>query len=685
LKLTDSQREDLDRLFEFVLTLVVKDEWQAEANETVESARLAYEYMDAILGVDGRTEAERQLLISSYVEPNPYYKKLQDDHGISPFEARSAKNFQILSYERFILPQARYAVFLDEYYKVMRYFTAVLYTKAFESDLLYPNFCRLYITMMAILRYLDASMDQTGNIDFLSSSALENMLKSHGLGILTTLPAVYQRKVLKNLTELIRFKGTTTAIERIVDLFGFSGVFIYRHYLFKDYPRDEAGAIVDWSSPDIRFLKIRHDAEDVEREIPDAASDSYDFFTGRDPYWQCSREELLAKDFNLLATKYISIGSTLDFVGTALELSYFRTLINRIETTGIPAHLQFLNEKISAEEIKVYDALIAAQILVTRFLGFNDTIITSETGVATVYGYSFDQADKFEIDGVSDVVDPATLPKADEQAFIETYRRNNIYRRAFERITAGTQDYETYKELARIHKVKFIAQYQSAVFDGFATYSAYLLTRNPDLHKYVEEALVLTEDQDVDVEATRNIIVDRLSEIVTSLDNYLDLEDGALNIFASANSALVDQIKVYMRQVVQLFKSYTVDLRDFVVTYMVKGDPFNTGIHWRERKTLTSELWKADDASEHAYDRFSIIIPVQRGTIDHMVFEDELWITSRVRKRDDAAFSDDRTITASTARADLLPLSDDRKTHGFFQRADGLTGMHDTFTITVIP
>src|SRR5699024_1761576 len=92
---------DLKNVIRFAEGIVIKDNRLSSQYETNASLFAANSYMNAVenhKGIYGTnlTELERTSIINGYKESNPYYIYLKTKFGVSPLEARRARDFHII-------------------------------------------------------------------------------------------------------------------------------------------------------------------------------------------------------------------------------------------------------------------------------------------------------------------------------------------------------------------------------------------------------------------------------------------------------------------------------------------------------------------------------------------------------------------------------------------------------------
>ena len=199
-----------------------------------------------IIGRDGEPTAEpnpeRHLASVPFQgEHNLYYRHLVVDHGISPFTSRTTGQFEVLNTEKppdvdglddFSIRQ-----FISIHSECAKIFKRTIYNDVYASDPLYLDFCRLFITWMAIIRTLNERTRITADIDHMGRYDLVNLLYSYGFYDLNKMTDVYQRRFLKQVNTLLASKGTDKVLRDILNIFKLGrSLRVWRHNLVKYYP-----------------------------------------------------------------------------------------------------------------------------------------------------------------------------------------------------------------------------------------------------------------------------------------------------------------------------------------------------------------------------------------------------------------------------------------------------------------
>ena len=383
-------REDVDELTNlasYISGLIIKDEQMAEEAETDRSLKMADRYIRAIEGTLNKARSfEINAIIKNYAESNEDYKGLQDFYNIPPYNARKAKDREIItSLNSSSLSLADQGLFQKCYYDTLNYYRNVTYTRAFSNQDYNFEFFNWYLVFSAALKFINSKMDHYFDVDTYDKTKLKNGFISWGLDYFDDFPMVYQKKIYRAINDLVRSKGTNEVFLRIKQLFEFAGLDVHTYHLGKT--ADET---------DLRFYQtpIGEDPDFVNnKKIP------YEDITETDPYWRADKDDILKTDFNPIATKYISVDAVIDVMENSKKLSYLVTYLNEILIHNesllegpmlrdrglsrteaqskygiIDESFNFRDSVVSSGKISIFNTLIALTVLVMKRMKWDDTI-----------------------------------------------------------------------------------------------------------------------------------------------------------------------------------------------------------------------------------------------------------------------------------------------------------------------
>jgi len=611
---------ELEKLHGFVLSLVIKNEELADKYETVKTSKKAYDFLDAFyLNKVFPNEHVRQEILNSYIEQNKYYLDLYNDEGVDVAYARISRDYAILKYSPIYLDERETALFLELYHSTLTYFFKVLYTPAFKAHEFNREFITLMILFITMERYITSKMRFALDVDFFNQDQLENMFATFGLPVFRDLPLKYQRRLLKNINGLLMNKGTNKAIINIVNLFGFENIQLMKFYLVKMF-NPGSDHKINWADPDLKFAKVPIENENVEEYLPKASLYDFEGITSGDPFWHASKAEIINHSFNYLETKYLGLEVNVSMLEHVMQLSYFVNMLRHLEEkcknesqfTGKLDLLTIFNTEYSLSPIRIHDIVIALQFLILKLHRFVDYINYEPSSVKSVYGYNFEDIEEYAVNGsnfkkvenfdrFSNVF---TDEKISKDSFVDTFLNNREYREAFENVMIETKNYKQFKEMRNLWKLKFTVEYSRGIFDGYEKYSDIIKENNLEFYNKLQAPESLEEEDRM------RFYNNHINLLTGILDNYLDSDQ--MDFFLKSSIFTYETIKRYISDLIRIFKSYTIDLKDINILYLSDSRLFNTVkifeesywkievsyadfIEYRESVKKTTEIQSIDD------------------------------------------------------------------------------------------
>lgn len=522
---------------------------------------------------------------------------------VSFFEARSAKPFYILNYEKYIFEEERAKKFIELYYESMVYVLSAVYNDAFKGHGYYDNFISLLIVFITMQKFINAQLDYAIRKDFYDLESIKNTFLSYGLPFFEEIPLKYQRRIVKNINQLLKYKGTNKVLVDIVSLFGFQNIELFKYYLVKDFKRGVNNQIVvDLEDPknsyELKFAQVPLDTKDVSAALQqDFLYQTYESVVKDDPFWGNGNEneygideefknEILEAEFNYVNTKYISMNTMFNMAQLSFEACYYFNLINTLESKGLMDEMRFTSNQIkhSGNFIKVFDAVTGVYMLLFRRFGYDDNIIYTPTSVGSIFGFDFDtdleelkeriiekarvRMDDRTFEFNPDLLSPQELRLLDQpnedmrkEAMIEMFFKNREYDTFLKEKIKKTKSYQEYKALTEIYKYNMYSEsisdlYANGPQDVYKTYSDYLKDKDIELYDFC------------DLNATdKEGIIRAIDTLLMSLEAYFNSEEFEY-IFSSLTNISGELIKQYMRQIVNIFKAYTVELHKINIYYV---------------------------------------------------------------------------------------------------------------------
>ncbi|QPI17046.1 hypothetical protein [Staphylococcus phage vB_StaM_SA1] len=410
---TEEDLENLDDVIKYCQGLIIKDQTMADKLETNDSMVESDLYIRAKNDTldEQYSIFDKDSIIRTYKERNPYYGKLKNLYDIDPYDSRNTSDFQIIKVLNKTLDKKEEALLLESYSESVEYFKKVTYTKAFNNQIYYREMFYMYLINSTIHRYINKTMYRIFDIDRYTKRDLKNAFISNGLDYFDEFPLEYQRRTYKKLNELIRNKGTDEIFPIIEEIFSIKSIDINKYYLAK-HPDD------------LKFYKTK-----VGENLNPYTDNQYGYneIIDLDPYWRNTKEEVMDKAFNVIQTKYLSTDAVIDIINNSKSLSFLYSLINLMkEDKNIIEDDSFnmTNSRISSRKFNVFDGIVTLNTLVINYIKWNDRIKNDKN--MNIYGYNFNSDIKETIDDIRSYIYSRQFDKNDYTDFARELNFLNI-------------------------------------------------------------------------------------------------------------------------------------------------------------------------------------------------------------------------------------------------------------------
>lgn len=583
----EEDKELVSKLMEFGANLIIVDKILAQQLETHESNYAASDYLDAYFNISNISykNDDRARIMSNYKDLNPYYALLQNQYGIDPAVARTAKHLTILKANSNALSQSEEELFYDCYYESLNYYNNVIGTKAFRVNEREPNFTKVFLVWSAIIKFISASMDSFFDIDNYDEKTLKNAFISLGLDYFDGMPIAYKRNLLKKIHDIISNKGTNECFLDILSVFDEDTVEIHNYYLVKKFNKtiDEKTGKT-YYTPDIQFYKTP-----FMKKLDINNDEEIDFveFTMNDRYWQATKEEIINKDFNVVKTNYLSVNSAIDVYNNSLTYSYFFNFLEKAIANGKLANTNIYYNKVTSDSFTLFEGFVALFSLSMRINGYKDTIVNDVDVSNYVYGYSqtlnAGSADYVEINELileikNELDTNDQIPSAEKgeirsfinsfsidrlnnknyqlKEFLEVFYTNEKLRKELEKLMANTGNYRIFKSLNRLREIEMRTTCNKNLFKNYSTYSEYLKYNNYSLYNYIQ---IGSYDTSEDLYLA---VKEKINDLITAITGELYNADLNTAISRNSFSGLNRYIDYYIKTLIHLFKPYSAEIRD---------------------------------------------------------------------------------------------------------------------------
>ena len=576
-QLSNSSKNQISVLIDFIANMEFKDEVKADKFETASSARAASEYIAAVQGLDNLSDIERQNIISNYIEENEYYQQLFLKHDISYIDARLAEDLDIIKIDGAQAIKYSYLMGYRTLYKeVLKSFYRTNYVKAYETKDNYRNMCLMAMNLMTLLNILAKWLEQPFDIDLMDAEQLDRFMISFGIPFFINLPLKFRRLIARNLNRLITGKGTDKVIIDILDIFNFKNIEVFKYHLVRDAI---AGTELedqnkDWMlegeeySPMFYSHNIRTPSLNQAIRQEEYRKHDVTVLTTNDEQWNVPEEEIVTLNFEAVQTKLFSIETGFEIAKESMNTVFIMNLIKRVRTEYNDLNMLRLSiPSISQYPIDLQDILVAIQILTNDFNGTVDAISYSEETITGIYEYSTRNDPALDaslfppLDSSISLKEIGQIGTLDANTILEANEINFGIHTSIEEELKRETNYGRYRKLQEIYNAKFIGKLNYELYSGVSTYYEYLEEANPDLAKVIADIRAIDED-----DVRRYTLEEKLIELIEYITEYMD---GFEWFFSSTSLSILSS---YLRKAIDTFKSFTVTMRDLQIVILIREE-----------------------------------------------------------------------------------------------------------------
>ena len=536
-------------------------------------------------------------LLDKIYEANPSYKYIRfiGKRRIDSHKARKAFNFSIL-----YIPMSDSIEVYNKFVEAIElnrvYFLQTLYSEAQKIDSEY------YDKTVMFLIIINSMMDVIGSTqqflidrEIFDLRTVKYILEANGVEYFPDIPLKYQKRLVKNLNTLIKYKATDKNIVDICNLFGFDDIEIFKYYLYKQRKIDSNGDYLsienengeDDSNYELKFIRVPID-DILDNHIRDTTSHmNYDDIVQTDKSWNGPydasyvKSMILNNEFTTIKSKYMSIDTVTEMTKLSFELSYFISMImnKNVSKDKLTIKISSLDSNI---EFNIVDVFVYLYALMYIYYDIEDSILDTSTKVMYIMGFNFEtdlselatyvaqQGFTLEELGVDGFISPRDGIFTFSQLLTIYTKNKNIYNHIVKCMN-NANNYRIYKVYKYIYDALMVTELNNSIYtldDGTIapTYTAYLEYKNPILYDSIMD---IQDINDLSLKQTK--IGEMINNICDLIYYYLGTTD-LRYIFSNLPTVSVDYIKQYMYKVVNFFKSYRIDLLDIGTIYKLSEE-----------------------------------------------------------------------------------------------------------------
>lgn len=526
--------------------------------------------------------------------PKRLYLKYLGSNKIDIVTARNAKNFAILKVPNGIT-ETVWNSFSFIYEQCREYFMTCIYITEYRHTIdYYDNFIGLCIMVMAVQQMIMRVIKTAIERDFYDEYCIKLLFESYGVPYDSHMDSYTKRQLMQNLNLLIQNKGTNKVIFDIASILGYDRIKVYKYFLMKTRKWDINNLPVEVTKKDpitgeqipdneamfdVNFQKIYLDDIDTYTSfLSQNNNSSYGEVVESDPFWVEDDElmkELYDTEYNYVETKYMGISISYRMTNVLFENIYLlRMILDKKEQ--IPSITLDLPKISLYSPISLFDSVVTLCAMCCKQNGLKGNILTTPSKILHVMGFNFEKdfsLIKKEI-RENPYLDDSLCNFFSESESFGRYTAemvNNLFKDfcdlydvIVEKMST-TNDINVYYAYKNLYNALYYTKENESIFNvgtkddpHYAeTFLDYLKVKNPLLYD-----LVNNTNKDELAEYANHIIT-KIMKIIPDLRTLG---------FFTGHSQTMENMLINL---IRFFKSYTTDIIDFQVIYIMDMRPEN--------------------------------------------------------------------------------------------------------------
>lgn len=518
--------------------------------------------------------------------PNKVYLNYLGINKLDLYRIRSANNLSIIKIDKLSTPDKLFEEFMTVYEQSREYFMNAIFIKEYAALYEYYENMMGFLVMVNTIKMIMTKIFKNGiDRDFYDLVSIVKIFNAYNIPYIKDFTLEQQRIILRNINKLIRIKSTDKVLVEICSLLGMGDINIYRYYLLKTHKRDEGTGkpvfkykqnllgeqVLDKEKMyNLKFAKVDIDETNIGLALTKTSNYlDYNEVTDTDPFWWEDDElksTIYDNEFNFIETKYLSFQMMYKMSNLIFEQIYFLSILHdrKSETRSIRLLFPKINP---STEISLFDACILLFALTSKRNNMKGNIIYEPSKVGSVLGFNFKLDLKPILDDIRNdprIYDEELINYVSNMSLNSVQDVNTLYgkikgfRTYIEDKMFHATDKDVYYKYKTIYTTFMTTDTMGELFrlpdgDIAESYKEYLMYNNYDLYQLVD---TLADD---DITEMINHIISKLEEYCNNL-KYLHLSGVNLNSSINAVWTLIN-----------FFKSYTVDIQQFNIIYLIDG------------------------------------------------------------------------------------------------------------------
>lgn len=530
-----------------------------------------------------------------YIErySNKKYLRYLGSRKIDPFTARMTREFGMLYMPTDGIPMEVHTRWKEKFNMNRDFTVKTIYDKeAFiDENSHYDNFIAMFIVIQTMVDIISELPDFIIKRDIFDLGMVRLILKCYDVDYFSDIPLNYQQAIVRNINKLVEFKATTTSIVNICSLFGCDNVEVFKYYLFKERKLDDDGKFVfnedEKDNYKFKFIKCPIDGN-IDDYIHDQSKYlAYDNVTFGDKWWdggllhkyveECIKEH----SFNYLQSKYLSVDCIFSMTEILFQLVYFYNMMfdDVFSEDLLRVRLFNISNRYSFKLVDVFCFLFA---LGYTYYGLQDDLLFDQSKILYVKGFNFSLSMSelaeyinkkhytLEELGVADFVtfEPTDRILTFSQLSSIFINNKKIYNHVVhEMIHADNKRiYDIYSDLFDSMMTSELTSTFFTKSDGTVakTFTDFLEDRDSTLYNALMDIKTMDEFEDRQQAASTMI-----NDVIYVLEHQYLTDEAFSKIYRCFPTADANSIITYIKELVNFFKSYKVQIDQMNIIYLL--------------------------------------------------------------------------------------------------------------------
>ena len=525
--------------------------------------------------------------------PNAKYLDHLGDRSIDPYIARRTPKFGLLYIPPVDSPEVSNKWI--ERFEINRvYLLKTIYSEAYHyQSEYYDRFMMMLIIIMTFDDMIVFSPEYIISRDLFDLRTIQYLFEACGVEFFPEIPLKYQKRLIKNLNRLIKYKSSAKCMVDIVSLFGYDNMELFKYYIMKTPKINEDGSYNKdtYTDPEtgleVPDLEANYTLQFLKVPLEGIADDyiqnpfnyvDYDDTAANDIWWNgvytqdYVKHEILKHEFDLHMSKYISVDTVYSMAEMQFQMVYFMNMLlySKVNTDQL---LVDVPEISSNSQFRLVDLIIMLYALGYMYQDTKDTIVYDPIQSIAILGFNFNtdlaklseyvQSHGFTLEevGLDKFINPNPIGIRTWDELEKVYSSNKEVYDKLVWLMNNANDYNEYCVYREVYESLYITRLSFDMFREFSingkapkTYTEYLQNSNVGLYNVLMNCADIQKDEERRQELTRVI-----NFIVEDIYVYLD-KDEFRYVFNGIPTVGMDYIRKYIFNIINFFKSYKVDV-----------------------------------------------------------------------------------------------------------------------------